>query len=190
MKVVLLLIVALLISLSSCRTRQEKGLNHYRKACAYFPELCQKTIKDSVRIKDSTRISIKDSISITKAGQSGIDGVAPCDSTEQIFRGGAGNFTYLLKFFADGRFSLDIKEIQDTKSEYKETNKATVKEKDKIKETITPPVIVEKQLSWFKRFQSFTSWLWWVGFISVALFLLYLILTFSVPSIRIFNRKK
>jgi hypothetical protein len=182
--------VVALISLNSCKTRQEKGLKHYRKACAYYPDLCKQSIKDSIRIKDSLRITIKDSVKIIKAGQSGIDGIVPCDSTEKTFRGGAGNFTYVLKFFRDGRFTLDIKEIQDTKSEYKERDKESIKEKDKVKETITPPVIVEKPKTWFERFQSWTSWLWWLGLILIASIILYFILTFSVPFIRNLKPKK
>lgn len=169
MKLVLLLVVALLIGLSSCKTSQQRATKHFNKACALNPDICKKSIKDSVRIKDSTRINIKDSITIIKAGQAGIDGHAPCDSTEQIYRGGSGNFTYLLKFFKGGRFSLDIKEVQDTKSQIKESNKESIKEKDKIKETITPPVIVEKKLSWLEKLKAKTDFFWWLGLALIAL---------------------
>lgn len=103
-----------------------------------------------MRIKDSTRINIKDSINIIKAGESEIDGQSPCDSTEKTFKGKSGNFNYVLKFFRDGRFNLNIKENQDTKSEVKVTEKESVKEKDKTREEITPPVIVVDKKVTFK----------------------------------------
>lgn len=166
---VLLLVVVLLIGLSSCKTSQQRATKHFNKACALNPDICKKSIRDSVRIKDSVNIKVRDSINITKAGEAGIDGHAPCDSTEKTYRGSAGNFKYVLKFFRDGRFTLDIKEIQDTKSQIKETNKESVKEESKNKETITPPVIVEKPKTWFEKIKAKTDFFWWLGLALIAL---------------------